>query len=79
MLYLLPALVLVLALLVKSYPGERLLVALATRRIRRVRARVCVLLAVRGIELPVPHGGRLIAVSLAGRAPPSRWAGACGC
>jgi hypothetical protein len=78
MLYLLPALVLVLALLVKRYPGERLLVALAARRVRHVRARARLLPAVRGIELPVPHGGRLIAVSLAGRAPPPAWAGARG-
>jgi hypothetical protein len=77
LLYLLPALVLVVALLVKRYPGERLLVALAARR-ARPRRRARLLPAVSRIELPVPRGGRLIAVSLAGRAPPPAWAGARG-
>jgi hypothetical protein len=77
LLYLLPALVLVVALLIKRYPGERLLVVLAGRR-ARPRRRARLLPAVRRIELPVPHGGRLIAVSLAGRAPPPAWAGARG-
>jgi hypothetical protein len=76
MLYLLPALLLLLPLLARRYPGERLIGAL---RVRRARARARVAGALRGIELPVPHGGRLIAVSLAGRAPPRAWAAACGC
>jgi hypothetical protein len=75
MLYLLPALLLLLVLLARRYPGERLLGALRVRRARG-RARVRAGVAVRRIELPVPHGGRLIAVSLAGRAPPLAWAGA---
>jgi hypothetical protein len=74
-LYLLPALLLLLVLLVRRYPGERLLGVLAARRARRARTRVPA--ATRRIELPVPHGGRLIAVSLAGRAPPRAPAGAC--
>jgi hypothetical protein len=77
LLYLLPALVLVVALLIKRYPGERLLAQLAARR-ARPRRRARPLPAARRIELPVPHGGRLIAVSLAGRAPPPAWAGARG-
>lgn len=68
MLYLLPALLLLAVLLARRYPGERLLLALAGRSARRVRVRVAA--ALRRIELPVPHGGRLLAVSLAGRAPP---------
>jgi hypothetical protein len=76
MLYLLPALLLLLPLLAGRYPGERLLGALRVRRARG-RARARLMVGVRGIELPVPHGGRLIAVSLAGRAPPRAWAGAC--
>jgi hypothetical protein len=74
-LYLLPALLLLLVLLARHYPGERLLGALVARRARRARVRV--LAAVRRPALPVPHGGRLIAVSLAGRAPPPARAGAC--
>jgi hypothetical protein len=73
-LYLLPALLLAVVLLLRRYPGERLLCALVARRAHRARIRP--LLAMRGIELPVPHGGRLIAVSLAGRAPPLARAGA---
>jgi hypothetical protein len=68
MLYLLPALLLLAVLLARRYPGERLLLALAGRGVRR--ARVHVARALHRIELPVPHGGRLLAVSLAGRAPP---------
>jgi hypothetical protein len=75
LLYVLPALLLALALLAKRYPGERLIGALVRRRCRR--ARVGPRAVVRRIELPVPHGGRLLAVSLAGRAPPRRLAGAC--
>jgi hypothetical protein len=76
MLYLLPALLLLAVLLARRYPGERLLGALAGRRARRVRVRRASPL--RRIELPVPHGGRLIAVSLAGRAPPPSRAALCG-
>ncbi len=68
MLYLLPALLLLAVLLARRYPGERLLLALAGRSARRVRVRVA--RALHRIELPVPRGGRLLAVSLASRAPP---------
>jgi hypothetical protein len=70
-LYVLPALLLSIALLTRRYPGERLLGLLRIRRTRpRARARATVA-AVRAIELLVPRGGRLIAGSLAGRAPPA--------
>jgi hypothetical protein len=75
LLYLLPALLLLLVLLARRYPGERLVQALRIRR-TRLAARVCA--AGRRIELAIPSGGRLIAVSLAGRAPPLPRAGACG-
>jgi hypothetical protein len=68
MLYLLPALLLAAILLARCYPGERLLLALAGASARRARVRV--VRALHRIELPVPHGGRLLAVSLASRAPP---------
>jgi hypothetical protein len=69
-LYVLPALLLAIPLLVRRYPGERLLGLLRSGRVR-LRARVRVRVAVRAVELLNPHGGRLIALSLAGRAPPS--------
>ncbi len=70
-LYLLPALLLLIPLLARRYPGEHLLGTLCLRRARpRNRSRA----VTRAIELAAPHGGRLIAVSLAGRAPPQPWA-----
>lgn len=74
MLYLLPALLLLLVLLARRYPGERLLGALAARRFGGIR-RAGVTAVPRRLALPTPHGGRLIAVSLAGRAPPLALAG----
>jgi hypothetical protein len=74
-LYLLPALLLGLALLAGRHPGERLIGALLEPG---ARPRVRMGAVVRGIELSTPHGGRLIAVSLGGRAPPRLWAGARG-
>jgi hypothetical protein len=67
--YLLPALLLALVLLTRRYPGERLLgrLRLHLRPRRSERARAVRYTA----ERPPPHGGRLIAVSLAGRAPPA--------
>jgi hypothetical protein len=67
-LYVLPALLLTVVLLARRYPGERLLASL---RIRRTRPRVGVRQVVRAIALASPHGGRLIALALAGRAPPA--------
>jgi hypothetical protein len=71
MLYLLPAVLLVIPLLMRRYPGERALLAL--RRIERARwprprssapAR-------RRVVLAVVRGGRLIGRSLAVRPPPA--------
>ncbi len=76
MLYLLPALLLLAVLLARRYPGERLLRALAGHRAGRARVRVA--RPLHRVELPVPHGGRLLAVSLAGRAPPRPRAALCG-
>jgi hypothetical protein len=69
-----PAVVLLTLLLLGCYPGERRLAALAWPRApRRVAPRVI------GPRRPAlasrPRGGRIIACSLAGRAPPR--AGVC--
>jgi hypothetical protein len=71
-LYLLPALLLALALVAGRRPGERLIVALHRRRARRAQhgmapagARIA-----HPAEHFLPRGGRLIAAALAGRAPP---------
>jgi hypothetical protein len=70
-LYLAPALLLLLALGLGLYPGERALI----RKLRRARAprRRPLALACgprRGLFARWPRGGRLIAVGMAGRAPP---------
>lgn len=71
LLHLAPALVLVVALLARRYPGERLIVRLAgspARAPRRVRAR-----AVKPrthVAALAPRGGLLLACSLAVRPPP---------
>ncbi|HYG97180.1 MAG TPA: hypothetical protein VD741_08735 [Solirubrobacterales bacterium] len=72
LLYLAPALLLLVALACDCYPGERLLDALvrswapALRREARAAARR--LVPVRSF----PRGGVLLAMALAGRGPPSR-------
>jgi hypothetical protein len=70
----LPALALALALLLRPYLGAGAIAWLHARRARprRIAARVAVPLPSR---VPVARGGRLIAVSLAGRAPPPALAG----
>ncbi len=70
LMYLAPALVLVVVLLGRRYPGERVLERLREVRAARPRARAAD--APRPRQRPREHqrGGRLIAVSLAGRAPP---------
>jgi hypothetical protein len=68
-LYLLPALLLGAALLTRRYPGERLLETLRLRGAQH-RARAHARTVRHATERLTPHGGRLIAVSLAGRAPP---------
>jgi hypothetical protein len=71
---LLPGLVLAAVLFGGRYPGERLIE-------RWARARPPVRWAITRARAPVrpycvlPHGGRLIATSLAGRAPPAFSAG----
>jgi hypothetical protein len=71
--YLAPALLLLVALAARRYPGERALLAFIERRhdARRLddsheRARLC------GSRVLLPRGGRLIATSLAVRPPPAR-------
>ena len=70
----LPAVALAVAMATRPYLGERLIARLRARRRRRPRAR-------KDIAGPVRHaagvarGGRLIAVALAGRAPPLAFAG----
>jgi hypothetical protein len=69
--YLLPALVLLLALLARRYPGERALARIARRRARpRRRPRAAVLAHHTRPRVSLPRGGRLIAASLAVRPPP---------
>jgi hypothetical protein len=78
-LYLLPALLLAAALLVRR-PGERLVVALHRRYTQRTgragSAATPGLRLAHPTELSFPRGGRLIAAALAGRAPPPAWAAA---
>lgn len=70
LLYLAPALLLLIALVFDRYPGERLLAAIARARPMGPRAR--------GHRLPrsrpsrsFPRGGVLLAMALAGRGPPA--------
>lgn len=77
-LYLLPALLLGLALVAGRRPAERLIVALHRRFARRAgRTGSAVtpnFFPTRPAEQIFPRGGRLIAAALAGRAPPPAWA-----
>ena len=71
LLYLAPAILLVIPLLVRRYPGERVLIAL--RRVERVRwprPRASVPTH-RRVVLVAVRGGRLIGCSLAVRPPPA--------
>jgi hypothetical protein len=69
--YLLPALLLLLALAARRYPGEQALLALMVRG-RRRRSHVDALLPRPYPRALLPRGGRLIATSLAVRPPPAR-------
>jgi hypothetical protein len=69
-LYLLPAVALVIPLLARRYPGERVLVALRGKYYvpwSRPRSSAKVR---RDVVLVAAHGGLLIGRSIAGRAPP---------
>jgi len=74
LLFLAPALALALAMLVRRYPGERQIVALAARRRRAAPrpapTRVLVVTAARGPSALVPRGSALLACALATRPPP---------
>jgi hypothetical protein len=71
-LYLLPAVVLAIPLLVRRYPGERALVGLHRAQSRRwARARSSTAPARRRVLLILVRGGRLIGCSLAVRPPPA--------
>jgi hypothetical protein len=71
LLYLAPALLLLIALACGHYPGERLLEAVARPRrpviCRKGRPRLRLLAAPRSS----PRGGVLLALALAGRGPPA--------
>jgi hypothetical protein len=70
--YALPAVVLLAALLLGHYPGERLILAATTARCRRCPRHAARSAALRP-ALPssaTPRGGDLLARALAGRAPP---------
>ena len=72
LLYLVPALVVLVPLLAHRYPGERRIAALAVRRRPPVRRRPsrARLAHRRPLLLAPPAGGALLAFELAGRAPP---------
>ncbi len=65
----LPALVLGLMMLTRPYVGERTIARLRTRHTRRPDE-IRPVAAPRSPSRRTAHGGRLIAVALAGRAPP---------
>jgi hypothetical protein len=70
--YLLPALLLLLALLGRTYPGERILLRLVGHaRVRRRRPAAEVSTTGQRPRPTVPRGSRLIAFALAVRPPPS--------
>jgi hypothetical protein len=70
--YLIPALLLLPALLARRYPGERALLAfIGERRRRRSRSGVRVAPPSPRPRAVVPRGGRLIAFALAVRPPPA--------
>jgi hypothetical protein len=69
-LYLLPALLLVIVLLARRYPGERLLIALHRRK-RARWPRPHSSEPARSVVLGVGRGGQLIGRSLAVRPPPA--------
>jgi hypothetical protein len=77
LLIMLPAIALAIAMLVRPYLGERTIARLRVRcdRARRARLTMRVTAAPSRSRTSVARGGRLIAVALAGRAPPPALAG----
>lgn len=68
-LIMLPALLFAVAMLTRPYLGERVIARLRVRHLRRPRANTCAHGPLRSLTRAA-SGGRLIAVALAGRAPP---------
>jgi hypothetical protein len=71
LLYLLPPLLLIAVLLLRGYPGERRLIALAEARRRPNHRRATPARARPRPRVHLPRGGKLIASSLAVRPPPA--------
>ncbi len=69
-LYALPLLLVLVPLIAGRYPGERALEALARRWRRRQPRSVAAVARQRGRRVSAVFGGRLVACSLGGRAPP---------
>jgi hypothetical protein len=72
LLYLAPALVLALPLLLGRYVGEEQLVELAARQPARARRRALRLAGPRSYARVMERGGRLVASGMAKRPPPAR-------
>jgi hypothetical protein len=70
LLYVAPALLLLGALAVGRYPGERLLVAVGRTLHTRVLSRPPRPILVVAVPRSPPRGGVLLALALAGRGPP---------
>ncbi len=68
-LIMLPALLFAAVMLTRPYLGERVIARLRVRQVRRPRAGACVHSPLRSPKRAA-SGGRLIALALAGRAPP---------
>jgi hypothetical protein len=71
----LPALALALVMLIRPYLGQRVIARLRRDRLRRAAPRGPAVAHSPRPAARVARGGRLIAVSLAGRAPPPALAG----
>jgi hypothetical protein len=70
LLYALPLLVVLIPLIAGRYPGEQVLAATLVRRRRRRRRLAPAAPRVHSRRAPAVLGGRLVACSLGGRAPP---------
>lgn len=74
-LLMLPTVVLTIVMLASPYPGEGVIAELRARAARRTPSRTALPTAPLRPRTCVARGGRLIAVALAGRAPPLASAG----